>query len=143
VGANLARMGSRLLPPALAAGALLADGLGLHQGASYLVLLTVPAAAAAAFVAVADALEGKDPWSRAIGTALALALLLLGAAVRANAPEGAAVPALAVSTLVAVLVVYSVPLLGWLVEPLRSRRREPRSVREASRHGETRTAKAA
>jgi hypothetical protein len=143
VGANLACMGSRLLPPALAAAALLADGLGLHQGASYLVLLTVPAAAAAAFVGVADAMEGKDAWPRAIGTALALALLLLGAAVRANAPEGAAVPALAVSSLVAGLVVYSAPLLGWLVEPLRSRRREPRRVPETGRHGETRTAEAA
>lgn len=136
-------MGSRPLPLVLAAGALLADGLGLHQSASYLVLLTVPAAAAAAFVGVADVLEGKEAWARAIATALALALLLLGAAVRANAPDGAAVPALAVSTLVAVLVVYSVPLLSWLVEPLRPRRREPRRVRETGRNAETRTAEAA
>ena len=137
-------MGSRPLPLVLAAGALLADGLGLHQSASYLVLLTVPAAAAAAFVGVADVLEGKEAWARAIATALALALLLLGAAVRANAPDGAAVPALAVSTLVAVLVVYSVPLLGWLVEPLRPRRREPRRVRETRRHAaETPAAEAA
>ncbi|HEY8705088.1 MAG TPA: hypothetical protein VIL98_10055 [Gaiellaceae bacterium] len=136
-------MGSRLLPLALAAGALLADGLGLHQSASYLVLLTVPAAAAAAFVGVADVLEGKKAWARAIATALALALLLLGAAVRAGAPAGAAVPALAVSTLVAVLVVYSVPLLGWLLEPLRPRRREPRRVRQTPRHADARTAEAA
>jgi hypothetical protein len=136
-------MGSRLLPLLLAAGALLADGLGLHRGASYLVLLTVPAAAAAAFVAVADLMEGKKARARAIGTALALALLLLGAVTRAGAPDGAAVPALAVSTLVAVLVVYSVPLLGWLVEPLRLRRREPRHVRQTPQHADARTAEAA
>ena len=135
-------MGSRLLPLVLASGALLADGLGFHHGASYLVLLTVPAAAAAAFVAGADLLDGKDAWARAIGTTFALALLLVGAAVRAGAPEGAAAPALAMSTLVAVLVVYSVPLLGWLAEPLRSWR-EPRRVREARRHAETRAAEAA
>ena len=52
-------MGSRLLPLALAAGALLADGLGLHQSASYLVLLTVPAAAAAAFAAATS--SGDSP----------------------------------------------------------------------------------
>lgn len=136
-------MGSRLLPLALAAGALLADGIGLHRGASYLVLLAVPAAAAAALVGVADVMEGKAAWARAIATACALALLLLGAAVRSGAPAGAAVPALAVSTLVAVLVVYSAPLLGWLAEPLRPRRREPRRVRDASRHADTRAAEAA
>jgi len=69
--------------------------------------------------------------------------LLLGATVRAGAPDGAAVPALAVSTLVAVLVVYSAPLLGWLVEPLRQRSREPRRVRQTPQHAEARTAEAA
>ena len=136
-------MGSRLLPLALVAGALLADGRGLHRSASYLVLGAVVAAAAATFVGVADVMEGKDAWLRAVGTGSALALLLLGAAVRANAPEGAAVPALAVSTLVAVLVVYSLPLVGWLVEPLRPRRREPSVSREMHRDAETRTAEAA
>jgi peptidoglycan/LPS O-acetylase OafA/YrhL len=137
-------MGSRLLPLALVAGALLADGVGFHRIASYLVLLTVPAAAAAAFVGVADVMEGKDAWARAIAASLALALLLLGAAVRANAPGGAAVPTLAVSALVAALVMYALlPLVGWLIEPLRPRRREPSRVRETRRPAETRTAKAA
>ena len=136
-------MGSRLLPLALAAGALLADGAGLHRIASYLVLLTVVAAAGAAFVAVADVMEGKNAWLRAFGTGGALALLLLGSAVRATAPEGAAVPALAVSTLVAALVVYSLPLVGWLVQPLRPARRQPSVVREPRRHADTRTARAA
>jgi hypothetical protein len=136
-------MGSRLLPLALVAGALFADGVGFHRGASYLVLLAVPLSAASAFVAVADVMEGKAAWARAISTSLALALLLLGAAVRANAPGGAAVPALAVSALVAALFMYSLPLAGWLVEPLRPRRREPSRVRETRRPAETRTAKAA
>jgi hypothetical protein len=137
-------MGSRLLPLALAAGALSADGLGLHRAASYLVLLAVAAAAAAAFVGAADVLEGKDARLRAIATAGALALLVLGAAVRANAPLGAAVPVLAMSTLVAALVVYSLPVVGWLVEPLRPRRREPSRVHKTRRrHADTRTAEAA
>jgi len=136
-------MGSRLLPLALAAGALLADGAGLHRSASYLVLLTIPAAAAAAFVAVADVMEGKAGWLRAIATAGALGMLLLGAAVRAGAPEGAAVPVLAVSTLVAALVVYSLPLVGWLLEPLRPRRRAPSRAHATRRQTEARTAEAA
>ncbi|MGZ8716409.1 MAG: hypothetical protein ACXWYO_04785 [Gaiellaceae bacterium] len=136
-------MGSRLLPLVLAAGALLADGLGLHRAAYYLLLLAVSAAAAAAFVGVADVLEGKDAWPRAISAALALTLLLLGAVVRANALDGAAFPALAVSTLVAALVVYSLPLVGWLVEPLRPRRREPSRVRETRRHADAHAAEAA
>jgi len=136
-------MGSRLLPLALAAGALSADGLGLRRGASYLVLLAVVAAAAAAFVGVADVLEGKPARLRATGAAGALALLVLGAAARATAPIGASVPALAASTLVAALAVYTLPLLGWVLEPLRPRRREPSVVRETRRRADTRTAEAA
>jgi hypothetical protein len=136
-------MGSRLLPLALAAGALLADAAGVHRGASYLVLAAVVASAASAYVAVADVLEGKPARLRAVGASGALALLVLGAAVRSGAPVGAAVPTLAVSTLVAALVVYSLPVVGWVLEPLRPRRREPSRIREARRHAETRTAEAA
>jgi hypothetical protein len=136
-------MGSRLLPLVLAAAALLADGLGLHRGASYVVLLAVPAAAAAAFVGVADVMEGKKTWSRAIGTTCALALLLVGAAARSGAPDEATVPVLAVSTLVAALVVYSMPALGWLVEPLRPRRGDLRRVGAVGRPADTRSAEAA
>jgi hypothetical protein len=101
------------------------------------------AAAAAAFVAIADVMEGKDAWLRAGATTGALAILLLGAAARANASEGAGVPALAVSTLVAVLLVYSLPVVGWLIEPLRPRRREPIRARETQREADVRTAEAA
>ena len=124
-------MGSRLLPLALAAGALLAYGLGFHRSGSYLVLLTVPAAAAAAFVAVADIMEGKDAWLRATGACVALALLLLGAMAQSNTAADAAVPALALSTLVGTVFVYTLPLVAWLFEPLRSPRIERVRLRAA------------
>jgi hypothetical protein len=115
-------MGSRLLPLSLAACALLAESAGVGGLAFYLVLLAIPCAAGAAFLAAGDALEGKDVL-RGVTTALALALLVLASAARANAPEGAAIPPLAASALVAAVVVYTVPLLAWLLEPLRPRPR--------------------
>lgn len=136
-------MGSRLLPLALAAGALLAYGLGFQRGGSYLVLLAVPAAAAAAFVAVADVMEGKDARLRAAGSCLALGLLLVGALAQSSAPAGGAVPALALSSLVGTMVVYTLPLLGWLLEPLRPQRRDRTPLRTAPAHADVRTAEAA
>jgi hypothetical protein len=115
-------MGSRLLPLSLAVCAVLADSTGLHGIASYLVLLAIPCAAAAAFLGVGDALEGKDVL-RAVTTCLALALLVLASAARANAAEGAAVPALAASAMIGAVVVYGLPLLAWLLEPLKPRPR--------------------
>src|SRR6185437_3456697 len=53
-------VGSRLLPPALAVCALLADAGGVHGLAGWLVLIALPCAAGAAFVAVSDLLEGKS-----------------------------------------------------------------------------------
>ena len=110
-------MGSRLLPLSLALGAVLADAAGVHRVAFYLVLLAIPGAAAAAFIGAGDALEGKGAWLRGISTTLALTLLVLGSAVRENAPRGAAVPALAVSAVVAAIVVYGLPALAWVLEP--------------------------
>lgn len=111
-------MGSRLLPLALALGALVADAAGLHRLASYAVLLAVVGAAAAAFVGVAGLLEGNGTLLHAGTTGLALVLLLVGSVVRVNAPVGGHVPTLAVSTLVLAAVVYAVPLLSWVLEPL-------------------------
>jgi hypothetical protein len=116
-------MGSRVLPVALAAGALGADAVGLHRLAYYLVLLTVVGAAAAAFVGVGDLLEGKSGLLRAVTTVLALALVLLGSAARAAAPVGAQVPALALSALVVAVVCYALPILAWLARPAVSRTR--------------------
>jgi hypothetical protein len=125
-------MGSRLLPFLLVVAALLADGGSAHRAAYYLVLLAVPAAAAACFVGVADVLEGKPALARGITTTLSLLLLVIGCAARAGAAQGAAVPAVAVSAAVAALVVYSVPLVGWLFEPVRPRRQAPQRARRAA-----------
>jgi hypothetical protein len=114
-------MGSRLLPLSLALGAFVADAAGLHHLAYYLVLLAVVGAAAAAFVGVGEWLEGKGGLVRAGSTTLALVLLLLGSAVRSIAPEGASVPVFAVSTLVLAALVYCLPALVWLVEPVAPR----------------------
>lgn len=115
-------MGSRLLPLSLAAGAAVADLAGLHGIAFYLVLLAIPCAAGAAFVGAGDAFEGRDVL-RGATSCLALALLVLASAARANAVEGAAVPALAESALIGAVLVYTLPLLAWLLEPLRPRPR--------------------
>lgn len=122
-GRTFLAMGSRLLPFLLVVGALLADGGSAHRAAYYLVLLSVPAAAAAAFVGVADVLEGKPALVRGVTTTLSLVLLVIGCAARAGAAVGAAVPAIAVSAAVAAVAVYAVPLVGWLFEPVKPRRR--------------------
>lgn len=114
-------MGSRPLPLALALAALLADAAGVHRLAFYLLLLAVTGAAAAAFVAAGDALEGKRAWPRAVSTTLALALLVTASAVRGNTPPGAAVPAVALSAVVAAVLLYGLSPLAWLLEPLRIR----------------------
>jgi hypothetical protein len=66
---------------------------------------------------VGDLLEGTGGAFRAATTGLALALLIIGSAVRANAAVGGHVPAVAVSAVVATVVVYGLPALGWLLEP--------------------------
>src|SRR5438105_10975430 len=119
-------MGSRLLPVFLALGAVVADAAGLHRVAFYAVLLAIPGAAAAAFVGAGDALEGKSGWFRAGSSVVALALLVLGSAVRDNAPAGAHVPALAISAVVAAMLVYALPLLGWVLSPLAPKARPVR-----------------
>ncbi|HXR12621.1 MAG TPA: hypothetical protein VN770_10015 [Gaiellaceae bacterium] len=125
-------MQTRLLPPGLALTAVLADAGGLHGLAFWLVLLALPAAAAAAFVGVSDALDGRGAWLDG-GTALgALTLLVLGSAVREAAARGASVPALAVSAAVAALVLYALPGLAWLLEPLRPRPRARATVIRAN-----------
>jgi hypothetical protein len=127
-------VGSRVLPLSFAAGALLADAAGAHRVAFYLVLLAVPGAAAASFIAVGDVLEGRGALLRGISTTLALTLLVLGSAVRENAPRGAAVPSLAVSAVVAAALVYGLPALAWVFEPLlpRPRVRTAATVRTVS-----------
>ena len=111
-------MGSRLLPLSLALGLVLADATGLHRVAFYLALLAVVGAAAAAFAGVGDFLEGSGGLVRAVTTGLALALLVLGSAVRASAAVGGHVPAISVSAAVAAVLLYGLPALGWFLAPL-------------------------
>lgn len=109
-----------LIAPGIALSAVLADAGGAHGLASWLVLLALPAAAAAAFVAISDALAGTAHRLPAVTGSLALVLLVLGSAVRQAAPRGH-VPALAVSTIVIALAWYALPAVVWLLsEPLRS-----------------------
>ncbi len=105
---------------AFAAGTLGLGGLALWLG-----LLAVPAAAAVAFVAVSDLLEGKSALIYATTSSLALALVVLGSAVRSNAVSSAAAPPLATWALVAALAVYSVPAFAWVLEPVKVKRTKP------------------
>ena len=113
-------MSSRLLAPGIALAAIVADASGAHGLASWLVLLALPAAAAAAFVALSDVLGGEGRRLQAFTSMIALVLLVAGSAVREGAPRGASVPVLAVSTVVMALLCYAVPALAWVLEPLKS-----------------------
>jgi hypothetical protein len=130
-------VGSRLLPLALVTVAFAAGAFGLGGLALWLCLFAIPAAAAAAFVAVSDLLEGKSERIFAVTSSLALAFVVLGGAVRSNAVAGTAVPPLATWALVAALFAYSVPTLTWMLQPVKvtrtkpeRRRRRPRPVAE-------------
>jgi hypothetical protein len=127
-------VGSRLLPLVLATAALAAGASGLGGLALWLGLLTVPTAAAAAFVAVSDALEGRPARLRAVTSGIALSLVVLASAVRENAAAGAAVSPLATWALVLALLAYAVPAAVWVLAPVglpRSARRSQRRLRPA------------
>jgi len=98
-------------------------------------LLTVPAAAAAAFVAVSDALEGRPVLLRAVTSGLALALVVLASAARENAPRGAAPSPLATWALLLVLLAYAVPVVAWVLAPMRVSR-QPQPHRRRLRRAE-------
>jgi hypothetical protein len=126
-------VGSRLLPLVLATVALAAGVVGLGGLALWLGLLAVPSAAAAAFVAVSDTLEGRPALLRAVTSGLALGLVVLACAVRENAPTGASPSPLATWALLLALLAYAVPLVVWLFEPVRvpSRARTQQRLRPA------------
>jgi hypothetical protein len=130
-GAKLrVQMGSRLLPLSLVLGAAFADLAGAHQPAGLVLLIAIPCAAGAAFVAVSDLLEGRPAVVRTFTTVGALVCCLVASAVRHGAPAGAAVPALALSAVVAACVLYAVPVLLWVLQPV-SLRPAPHGVRGA------------
>jgi hypothetical protein len=119
-------MGSRLLPLVLATAALAAGAAGLGSLALWLGLLTVPVAAAAAFVAVSDALEGRPALLRAWTSALALVFVVVASAARENTATGAAVSRLATWALLVALLAYLVPVVAWVLQPVRVPRRTQR-----------------
>ena len=105
----------RLLPLGPVLLVALADGAGAHRLAFYLLLLAVPAAVAASLTCFGEALDGRpEDGLQALLAALALLLVVAGAAVRAPYLTQGALPTAAVSALVAVVVVLGVQLLAGL-----------------------------
>jgi hypothetical protein len=125
-------VGSRLLPLVLATAALAAGAAGLLGLALWLGLLVVPAAAAAAFVAISDTLEGRPTLLCAVTSGIALVLTVVASAARENAPTGGAASPLATWGLVLAVLAYTVPLVVWVLEPMRvPRRTHPQRLRPA------------
>ena len=113
---------------AFAAGTVGLQGLALWLG-----LFAIPAAATVAFVAVSDLLEGKAGRTAAVMSSLALAFIVLGCAVRSNAPAGTSAPPFATWALFAALLAYVVPVFAWMLEPVRVTRTKPERRRRRPR----------
>jgi hypothetical protein len=102
---------------ALVLGAVVADGADARSLTLYLVLAAIVAVAIAALGFFGELVEGSaDSEAGAVYvglSTLALALLVLAAAVRANTLPDHAVPALGVSTLVGALCLLGLQLTVW------------------------------
>jgi hypothetical protein len=102
---------------ALVLGAVIADGQHERSVALYLVLAAIPAVAMTALSFFGDLVDGSaDAEAGAVYvglTSLALILLLIGAAVRANTLADGAIPALGVSALVGALALLGLQLAVW------------------------------
>jgi hypothetical protein len=95
-------MGSRLLPLSLALAATLADLAGAHGLGAWLVLIAIPAAAASVVVAA-----GERAWLRTGLCTTALSLFVLASAV------------------IAAAIVYVLPVLFWVLQPVSLRPAQP------------------
>ena len=106
-----------MISASLVLGAVVADGEHARGVALYLVLAAIPAVAVTALSFFGDLVEGSadsDAGAVYVGlTSLALLLLLIGAAVRANTLAHSAIPALGVSTLVGALTLLGLQLAVW------------------------------
>ena len=95
----------------------MADGAGARSLAFYLVLAAIPAVAMAALSFFGDLVEGSadgEAGALYVGlTGIALILLVIGAAVRANALRDTALPALGVSAVVGALALIVLQLTVW------------------------------
>jgi hypothetical protein len=118
---------------ALVLGAVVADGEHARAVALYLVLAAIAAVAVAALSFFGDLVEGSaDAEAGAVYvglTSLALLLLLIGAAVRANTLADGSIPALGASTLVGALALLGLQLAVWSTLRL-SRERVPSAVHQ-------------
>jgi len=98
--------------------AVMADGAGARSLAFYLVLAAIPAVAIAALSFFGDLVEGSadgEAGALYVGlTAIALILLVIGAAVRANALRDTALPALGVSAVAGALALIVLQLTVWV-----------------------------
>jgi hypothetical protein len=113
-------MGSRLLPLSLALGAILFDTAGAHRIGGLVLLAAIPFALAAVCEAVATG--GRV---RATLNGVSLVLLVVASAVRHAAPVGGHVPPAALSAVIAAAIVYLVPVLFWVLQPVSLRPAEP------------------
>jgi hypothetical protein len=114
-------MARRAIPVGLVVVAAAADGAAAHTLAFYALLLAVPAAAVAALEAFGHVLDGAGDHLHALLWALVLALVVVGAAVRAPAVTEGAVPAVAHSALLGCLAVFCVQAMVALAEEFRAR----------------------
>jgi hypothetical protein len=101
-------MARRAAPVGLVIAAAAADGAGAHELAFYALLLAVPAAAVAALDAFGHMLDAGKGHLHLLLWTLVLALVVVGATVRAPAVTEGAVPALARSALLGCLAVFCV-----------------------------------
>ena len=108
-------MTMRLASVLLIVGAALADAAGRHSLAYYALVVAVPVVAVAALSALGDVLDrtAAEPHDRVMAalTALALPLVLLGAAVRAPLVADVPPPAIGVTAVVACLAVFAAQAL--------------------------------
>jgi hypothetical protein len=114
-------MPRRAIPVGLVIAAAAADGAGVHGLAFYALLLAVPAAAVAALEAFGRVLDGANEHLHALLWTFVLALVVVGAAVRAPAVAEDVVPTLARSALLACLAVFCVQAVVAATEELRGR----------------------
>jgi hypothetical protein len=114
-------MARRAIPVGLVVAAAAADGAGAHELAFYALLLAVPAAAVVALDTFGELLDGAQNHLHALLWTVVLALIVVGAAVRAPAVTEGAVPALARSALLACLAIFCVQAVASLMAELRRR----------------------
>ena len=114
-------MARQAIPVGLVVAAAAADGAGAHELAFYALLLAVPAAAVVALDTFGQLLDGAQEHLHALLWTVVLALIVVGAAVRAPAVTEGAVPTLARSALLACLVIFCVQAVASLAAELRRR----------------------